>query len=1137
MGDNSRSMRSAWALAVLAGVAQAFYTCSHGSAEHDWMVFEGYMDKEQHTFLKHVAGTLTKKAATYPQFANIPECLAKVTGLTVGWHAGDDLNGVDRDDHITRIKGCENAQHICIHDGFARAIALIECSLYSQRGKRTYEIGAGATFGVVGRWFTGTKTYRSSDRCGSKYTLDYVLSATGRTEVCWGFVRDCVDLYCHFVAETPALVALLAQDGTDIEPFSCTKSETPEFLVEGPLGDSCYADMAEQANGRPYKFHFAETNSQKADKRKMDVVAAIDVSAPPKFGIDSATAFGEKEYVVEYDRTPKQTVTILPHSNAACLGKNKAVCGPALPEDMEAVMKPKKANPMAVPFADFDRLEHKDWPKVPTQQEEEAAAATKSQMSGNSKSSGVSTTGSSIASMMSVNYSRKSLIAAVNWLDSKLGAVSNLLSFPLKLLVCVAEAVEFGLSRVVLANARFFQLCPDWMSDADCMCKVIDPIVNAIKDLWDFPPPLEGSNKAVTLNFGLSSDGHISVLGGTKGAGIYITVYWMKAGRSTLGLEVGGYSGKGAVVSLGTDAISVGTSYHFHFGVFFGFESEKSEWSKGVNFGLDLGLRADIHFSILFRKEYLDINFQTRCAPLDYSSWSPLLGSSDRPVLAPKRGPINETAATIDRFGGRFLLSGMDGVSGVIDKARLARDNAGRFLLLPVNPFCARGFQIAIQLGTGVGKVFNFNVYTALETSKTVATGMVAEKGSGVQILKKVDEAVTAEKREIARQAELAAQQTAKRRAAMAAQKAKEERREARRLQKEAEKRKREDAAADLLASKRTFNQDFPKATKTFIALGKAEGRIMRTLRGYTTHQIQLSEFEFRHWPVTTSLVAYKDVTPVGHPITYSITMDTTYEWTDSNTKFTVTFQVQNEEEAWVDKTLVFKRAPENDFLDLLQEMLEASIQLTRLRYFDARWYEDPKFILTKKSLYNKVSCEPRLTLDTDVICVDIIQFDRKPSHSKRLARPRPLVVVDDASDIDLGTESDGVDVEYVSDDEDVPIELLDHPVRLSSARQSTPKAPKKGTVTERETTLVETTAPRKPVVRRDAWGDEPVARKSSTKKPTVVESTAERVVPRKASSKKKTITIDSEQTATETERVSRPPKGTQRDRDKGYRI
>ena len=40
-------------------------------------------------------------------------------------------------DHITRVLGCENGVHVRIHDAYARAFALMACSVYSDRDLRT----------------------------------------------------------------------------------------------------------------------------------------------------------------------------------------------------------------------------------------------------------------------------------------------------------------------------------------------------------------------------------------------------------------------------------------------------------------------------------------------------------------------------------------------------------------------------------------------------------------------------------------------------------------------------------------------------------------------------------------------------------------------------------------------------------------------------------------------------------------------------------------------------------------------------------------------------------------------------------------------------------------------------------------
>jgi hypothetical protein len=105
----------------------------------------------------------------------------------------------------------------------------------------------------------------------------------------------------------------------------------------------------------------------------------------------------------------------------------------------------------------------------------------------------------------------------------------------------------------------------------------------------------------------------------------------------------------------------------------------QSDWSKGFNFGLELGLEISIGFQLLFREEYAD-KFKIYCRPEEYSE-------------------------------SRFL------------------DLSGKFLLMPIHPKCVRGFMVQVGLGVGAGAVVvEANVYTAFERIKSTSIVMWGQK-------------------------------------------------------------------------------------------------------------------------------------------------------------------------------------------------------------------------------------------------------------------------------------------------------------------------------------------------------------------------------------------------------------------------
>jgi hypothetical protein len=95
---------------------------------------------------------------------------------------------------------------------------------------------------------------------------------------------------------------------------------------------------------------------------------------------------------------------------------------------------------------------------------------------------------------------------------------------------------------------------------------------------------------------------------------------------------------------------------------------------------LDFGASARVSFELLFLKEYIGLDYKTRCAPIDYTLSSNVSST---------------TKSVVNGFG--------------------------RYLLMPVNPVCVRGFSISLFVGTGTGKVVNANMFTAVEKIKYVS--------------------------------------------------------------------------------------------------------------------------------------------------------------------------------------------------------------------------------------------------------------------------------------------------------------------------------------------------------------------------------------------------------------------------------
>jgi hypothetical protein len=124
----------------------------------------------------------------------------------------------------------------------------------------------------------------------------------------------------------------------------------------------------------------------------------------------------------------------------------------------------------------------------------------------------------------------------------------------------------------------------------------------------------------------------------------------------------------------------------------------QSEWGKGITLGINTGSSFKIGFELLFRTTYTGIDYRERCAPIDYARYSSLPPSL-RPYLT----------------------------------------KAGRFLLLPVNPACVRGFSISLYVGAQLGSPIDLNVYTALNRVKDLT--IVQWKSSsplGQQILENI---------------------------------------------------------------------------------------------------------------------------------------------------------------------------------------------------------------------------------------------------------------------------------------------------------------------------------------------------------------------------------------------------------------
>jgi len=275
---------------------------------------------------------------------------------------------------------------------------------------------------------------------------------------------------------------------------------------------------------------------------------------------------------------------------------------------------------------------------------------------------------------------------------------------------------------LLLARHGDTPLCDGTMSDSDCMCNVVAPFVEAIDDIFRTPPPMTGQNRAITITGTYTTEIVTSLVTTTSSKGLFLTVYWKIKGTTTLGVDFGILSTNGESVNIGTQSIEpIGTGKSIRLGVFFGLREEMSEWSKGVSFGLDVGIKGKFAFEFLFLKGYTDTGGVERCHPIHYA-----------PQIA--RDFDRDAQQRVDEFTDSRSVRRIE-----VPKLETAIDTAGRFLLLPVNPSCARGFAVSMYLGTGVGKIVDLNFYSTFEQSKYV-TLVEYERGNGIR--SRIQEAV-----------------------------------------------------------------------------------------------------------------------------------------------------------------------------------------------------------------------------------------------------------------------------------------------------------------------------------------------------------------------------------------------------------
>jgi hypothetical protein len=187
---------------------------------------------------------------------------------------------------------------------------------------------------------------------------------------------------------------------------------------------------------------------------------------------------------------------------------------------------------------------------------------------------------------------------------------------------------------------------------------------------------------------------------------------------------------------VGTDLAHISATKGLRLGVFFGFPHEMSDWTKGVNFGLSLGLKGKVGVELLFLKEYVDQRAVPRCAPINYAPDA--LYAVNATVNHHVDNALDSVESLVESSGLHDSVREIampalrEHVQNHVPSLAELTNKAGRFLLFPVNPACARGFAITVFIGAGVSAtVGDFNFYSAFGYNKYV-TLLDWEKGQGV---------------------------------------------------------------------------------------------------------------------------------------------------------------------------------------------------------------------------------------------------------------------------------------------------------------------------------------------------------------------------------------------------------------------
>eukprot|EP00299_Pterocystis_sp_00344_P019360 c9612_g1_i1.p1 GENE.c9612_g1_i1~~c9612_g1_i1.p1 ORF type:complete len:1010 (+),score=277.24 c9612_g1_i1:47-3076(+) len=704
----------------------AMWTCSHGNFQHDWIVFNSYADDAQMNYLLKVADEL--KTKPYGDLAD--NCLSMVAGLTIGWH--DDhgaFNGMDMDDHITKKLGCEQAIYIPIHDRYARAAAMSICLMYGNSDYRGYGINS------VGRFFEGLVRGAGdrADKCSSAQSFTTLVSTAKQSNlICWEFVRDVRDLLCNLVRydETPAgrdsgkkthpdMLAIYGAPKVDWKEVIDTEAVTqPVFLK--PVEEMSPEEVCAADFGTKYPYYYEPSAMQAHDAAnreenrelgtdglkdikksaiKVQVKSSTDGRAPnykPAVileGAEDDVCVPEKPYTEVWGdkEVPEEYVRI------------RRACAPPATIGQRAVLR-------QVPM--MSAVDNHDRPEVPTNATNTRARGSGGASSGSaSKTSAMSTVYSTAKGYWASGYSEKSLMASAMWLEAKLGDFGTYIGAPLRLLAKVTSVLKHMCARALLAAAKQFGVCPAHLTDSDCICKVVEPLIAAMDDVWKQPPPMQGETRAVTLSLAVGGDAHLpfGLYSGSAGAGIYVTLYWKIKGESKFGLEIGGFAGHTRQYAIGTGHVSAGVAFFVELGVFFGLKSEQSEYGKGIDFGADLGVEGSIGLELWFRDTYVGVDNFEYCRPLDY-------GLNDESWVSPA---------------------------------------TARNLLFPVNPVCIRGFAVSVHFGLGTFKFADFNVYTSLSRTKQMTfLTWEAESNVGKEIAAKSQSIIDADKEEKRRKAE-----------------------------------------------------------------------------------------------------------------------------------------------------------------------------------------------------------------------------------------------------------------------------------------------------------------------------------------------------------------------------------------------